>query len=131
MMHNPRRNPFNRILERLAPKRFTRRHDRYAADLPCQLEFVMRAFSMESVLKDLSQGGCMVRPGLFYLMERTGEEVFVVVEGQRLPGKIVSTRPIGYSVQFDEELTEETIKAVVGQDAQPILPKGEGQAKAA
>ncbi len=93
--------------------KFSRRHQRYNIDCDAELISTLRMVKIPGILKDVSKGGGMFRPALRYLVERDGEDAMLAIGGLKIAVKIVRTSPIGYSLQFDDALTDAQITAVV------------------
>lgn len=111
-MTNRRQNTFSRLMEKLWPRKFTRRYTRFPCHRDVSVVSRSRVVALQGRLIDMSQGGGLFRPPLRYLMERTGEEIILIVDGHEIKGKIVRTIPMGYSIQFDEEVDLRTVERV-------------------
>jgi hypothetical protein len=111
-MASQRTGPFGRLLERIWPKKFTRQFQRRRMQADCELVSTLRMVTIVGRLKDISEGGCLFRPRSFYLMDRVGDTVVLLIDEHRIEGEIVRTLPIGYSVRFLEPADAAMIDAI-------------------
>ena len=56
--------------------------------------------AINGVIWDISEAGCLFRPKLRYLLQRSHMDVEVVVNEQRFHGQIKNTNPRGYGILF-------------------------------
>ena len=108
-----RKNPFSALMEKIWPKKFTRRHERHVCNLDCELITGVRDVRVTGRLIDISLGGALFRPNKLYLMDRSGEHSQLVVGAVRIDAKIVRTIPMGYSLQFGDDLDESLLTGVL------------------
>lgn len=97
----------NAILSTALPmffrRRPIRRHSRRESSHPGQMILMPRGIELQGKVLDIGEGGCMFRPGLTYLVNRTGDSVSIEVAGHQIPGRVASTTPRGYGISFDED----------------------------
>lgn len=103
---------FGRAMERLWPKKFTRRYRRYSCNRDGVLIAGNRLARIPGRLLDLSQGGALFRPPLHYLLDRDNEEARLEIDGVTIFCQIVRTIPLGYSLQFNEEQSEADVHMI-------------------
>lgn len=105
-------NPFSRKKRQNAPI-----HQRRDVRLNAGLVLLPREIIVNGVILNVSEGGCLFRPVLSHLINRTGDPVIVDVAGLRILGRVMNTNERGYGVAFDE-----LIDAVVFDDILRSIP---------
>lgn len=108
-----RKSTVSALLERIWPKKFTRRHERHVCNLEVEVFTGSRNVRLTGRLVDISLGGALFRPSTFYLMERTGEHAMLVVSDIEIEADIVRTIPFGYSLRFEGELDPDVLQRVL------------------
>jgi hypothetical protein len=63
----------------------------------------------------MSQGGLMFRVASNYVLERTGENVIVHIDGLELRGQIMASRPEGYGLRLLDDLDLTTVSSLVAE----------------
>lgn len=107
------KNPFTAIAERLWPKKFVRRHERHQCDMDVELLAGLRYVGMKGRLYDISLGGALFRPDTLYLMIRDGETAVLKIRHVEINARIVRTIPMGYSLQFGDDINDEILASVL------------------
>jgi hypothetical protein len=107
-----KRNPVVRFMERLFPKKFTRRYERHNITLDGVLVSTQRMVRINGRMLDVSQGGGLFRPGTRYLMDRAGEDAMLLIAGLEIPCAITRSWEKGYSLMFRDELTSADISRI-------------------
>jgi PilZ domain len=110
-----RKSLVSATLEKIWPKKFTRRHERHVCNMEVELYAGSRQVRLSGKLMDISLGGALFRPSTFYLMERSGEHAVLVVSEIEIEAEIVGTIPFGYSLRFEGELDESVLASVLAE----------------
>jgi len=92
-----------RALRNLIQPRKDRAHDRRACRLGATMTLLARDIDLNGIVLDISPRGCLFRPELLYLVQRSGESVYVEIAGRRIAGSVAATSSSGYGIRFDEE----------------------------
>jgi hypothetical protein len=77
-------------------------HQRLDVRLEASLILLPREISVNGLILNVSEGGCLFRPFLSHLISRTGDKVLVEVGGGRIFGHVMNTNERGYGVAFEE-----------------------------
>lgn len=104
----PLKQRWKKFRLRFVKKTDQRKLNRYRCKIDAAL-ISGRLARVEGRIKDMSIGGCLFRPGSFYLVDRAGEEVTIELGEATLVGKVVRTLPIGYAVQFEDLLDDDVL----------------------
>ena len=107
-----KKSVLGRLMERLWPRKVTRRYKRYTCERDGVLIAGTRLARIPGRVMDLSQGGALFRPPLHFLLDRDNEDARLEIEGITIFCKIVRTIPLGYSLQFNEEQSEADVQAI-------------------
>jgi hypothetical protein len=94
---------------------FSRASARYACTIEGTLMMMDRVVSFPGRVIDLSAGGALFRPRLSYLLNRRDVPICLTLGSEELFGKIVSTTPKGFGINFDEPIAEETLQAILSE----------------
>lgn len=87
-------------LPRLSQKRVAE-HARHDVRLKGGLVLLPKEVTVDGLILNVSEGGCLFRPLQTHLLNRTGDHVMLAFRGHRLAGRIMSTNQRGYGVAFE------------------------------
>lgn len=92
---------------------FSRRHVRHDCVAVGTMTLIEIGADIPGVVVELSRGGCSFRPASIYILERSGELVTVRTEYFTAEGRIRTTRPEAYGIQFFHEIDEDEVNRLV------------------
>ena len=92
---------------------FSRRHERHDCVAVSTMALIEIGADIPGVVLELSRGGCSFRPASVYMLERNGELVSVRTEYFTAEGRIRTTRPEAYGIQFFHEIEEDEVNRLV------------------
>ncbi|MFZ4071793.1 MAG: PilZ domain-containing protein [Caulobacterales bacterium] len=104
-------NPFTPKKSQTVPT-----HRRRDVRLNAGLVLLPREISVNGVILNVSEGGCLFRPLLSHLISRTGDPVIIDVAGVRILGRVMNTNVRGYGVAFDELIDPAMFDGIVQTD---------------
>lgn len=90
-----------------------RAHQRMPCCLMGEVSVVERGFKIEGLVIEVSRGGLRFRESSRFVMNRTGLNVLVLVNGHEFPGKIMNSSATGYGIKLDSLITEEELERLV------------------
>lgn len=96
-------------------KHFSRRHRRYPCCIIAAMDVIERGYVLDGTVLEMSQGGAMFRVASNYVLDRTGENVIVHIDGLELRGQIMASRPEGYGLRLLDELDLTTVSSLVDE----------------
>lgn len=91
-------------------------HRRRDVRIDAGLVLLPREIVVTGVILNVSEGGCLFRPFLGHLINRTGDPVMVEVAGLRILGRVMNTIERGYGVAFDELIDPAMFDGIVEKD---------------
>ena len=100
-------------------RRLERSAERFQCAVAGRLELCDSGVVFEGRLINLSIGGAMFRPALAYLLLRKSGDVVLQVGGMAIAGEIMGTSPQGYGLRFDQALSNEAMRQLLGA-GQPV-----------
>lgn len=92
---------------------FVRRHSRHDCFIVGTMGLTERRIDVDGAVLELSLGGCLFRPASIFLLERGGEDVTVEFADLKIAGRLMNTRPVGYGVKFNANLTDEMFTRLI------------------
>lgn len=96
-------------------KRFSRRHRRYPCCIIAALDVIDRGYVLDGAVLEMSQGGLMFRVASNYVLDRTGANVIVHIDGLELRGQIMASRPEGYGLRLLDDLDLTAVSSLVDE----------------
>lgn len=106
---------------------FTRRYERRDCVLISNMFVPEIGAEYPGAILEVSRGGCSFRPASLFLLDRTGQTVVMRNEYFEAEGKIRSTRPVSYGIQFFDEVDPAIIERIMrehaGTAAEVLKPK--------
>lgn len=94
-------------------KAFSRRHRRYPCCIIAAMDVIERGYFLDGTVLEMSQGGLMFRVASNYVLDRTGENVIVHIDGLELRGQIMASRPEGYGLRLLDDLDLTAVSSLV------------------
>jgi hypothetical protein len=88
-------------LPKLFAKRKVAEHQRHTVNMPAGLILLPKEVTVDGIILNVSEGGCLFRPFQTLLLNRAGDKVMVAVRGHKLTGRIMNTIPKGYGIAFE------------------------------
>lgn len=108
------KSSLSKFLPRFGRKKsFARRHRRYPCCVIASMTIVERGYPLDGTVLEMSQGGLMFRVASNYVVDRTGENVLVHIDGLELRGQIMASRPEGYGLRLLENLDLTAVASLV------------------
>lgn len=96
-------------------KKFSRRHRRFPCCVIAYMHVIERGYFLDGTVLEMSQGGLMFRVASNYVLDRTGENVIVHIDGLELRGQIMASRPEGYGLRLLDDLDLTTVSSLVDE----------------
>lgn len=107
---------WSKLKPNFGPKRsFARRHRRYPCCVIATMDVIERGYTLDGTVLEMSQGGLMFRVASNYVMDRTGDNVIVHIDGLDLRCKIMASRPEGYGLRLLDDLDLTTVSSLVNE----------------
>lgn len=92
---------------------FSRRHRRFPCCVIASMDIISRGYMLDGTVLEMSQGGLMFRVASNYVLDRTGENVIVHIDGLELRCQIMASRPEGYGLRLMDDLDLTTVSSLV------------------
>ena len=106
---------------------FTRRYERRDCVLISNMFVPEIGAEYPGAILEVSRGGCSFRPASLFMLDRTGQTVVMRNEYFEVEGRIRSTRPVSYGIQFFDEVDPAIIERIMrehaGSAADVLKPK--------
>ena len=90
-----------------------RQHQRHNCFIISSMNMLDRSLVIDGVIKEISSGGCLFRPASTFLLYRSNDRISLEIGDIRLTAKIIHTKPIGYGIQFLDNISEEMVEQLL------------------
>ncbi len=93
-------------------------HMRAFARHPCcimgELLIADKSYKLDGLIIELSRGGVRFREASSYVLDRSGVNVVVMVNGSEYPGVVVNVAANGYGIKLDSLMPEGDVEKLMG-----------------